>query len=238
MNTLLFIILDRFQKKFLDVFKVLDDLLAIISPTNGDVTKLKNNVPNTLVTYSYFFGKCENPNWLELLMKKGFFQDAPEPEQDEEGDIKFPPWPQAHYLARMASLKPEVVVEVILQIPDTENVMILEDFAEAALNMPPDFAARLLEKGKIWARSPYFSRLQEKLGMLVAHLARGDKADEALELARVLLEILPDPAAEEAFKRGTNYDSPEPRARFETWEYERILKEYFPELLKAAETRA
>lgn len=193
--------------------------------------------------YRYFFDRLENPEWIMPLKEKGFFQHAPQIQRDEERRIVgFPPWPESRYLARMASLKPdiaEIVLNVILHIPDTENVLVLEDFADAALNMPPDSAARLLEKAKNWVRSPYNSRLQEKLGMLVAHLARGGKVDEALELARVLLEILPDPAAEEAFKKGAYfYDSPEPRARFETWEYERILQKYFPELLKAAESRA
>jgi len=190
--------------------------------------------------YRYFFDRLENPEWILPLKRKGFFQNAPRVQRDKErGTIFFSPWPESRYLARMASLKPEVVLDVILHIPDTENVMILEDFVDAALNMPPDFAARLLEKAKNWAQLSYRSLLPEKLGMLVAHLARGGKVDEALELARVLLEILPDPAAEEAFKKGTYYyDFPEPRTRFETWEYGRILKEYFPELLKAAETRA
>lgn len=189
--------------------------------------------------YRYFFDRLENPEWIEPLKSKGFFRNPPKAQRDEAGDtIGFPPWPESRYLARMSSLKPEVVLTVILQIPDTDNVRVYEDLADAALKMPPEFAACLLERAKIWARSSYQLLFPEKLGALVGHLAKGGKADEALDLARVLLEILPDPRANEVSAEETYRLSPEPRARFDTWDYEHILKKDFPELVKAAGVRA
>jgi len=134
-------------------------------------------------------------------------------------------------------MKPEVVRRVVQEIPDTENVAVYEDLTDAALNMPPEVAALLVEKAKTWACSPYQVLLPEKLGALVAHLARGGKVDEALDLARVLLEILPDPRAGEILQEGP-YHLLEPRARFDTWEYEQILNRYFPDLARAAGVQA
>ena len=64
--------------------------------------------------YRYFFDRLENPEWLEPLWDKGFFKHPPQPVWDEgEGTIRFPPWPEARYLARMAKHKPELVAKII-----------------------------------------------------------------------------------------------------------------------------
>jgi len=190
--------------------------------------------------YRYFFDRLENPEWISPLKSKGFFSNPPKTQRDKtRGTIHFPPWPESRYLARMASLSPEVALEVILQIPDTDNVRVCEDLPDAALSMPPDLSVQLVEKAKNWARLPYQLGLPEKLGSLIAHLAKDGKVDAALELARVLLEILPDLSyAEKSEAEETYRLPPEPRARFDIWEYEEILKKDFPELVKGAGIQA
>lgn len=189
--------------------------------------------------HRYFFDRLENPKWIGPLKSKGFFRNPPKPQRDEaRGTIGFPPWPESRYLARMARLNPELVLEVLLEIPDTDNVRVYEDLADAALNMPPNLAARLVERAKTWARSPYQLLLPEKLGALAAHLARGGEVDNALGLARVLLEVLPDPRADEVSAEDPIAFPPEPKARFDTWDYEQILKKDFPEVVQAAGVQA
>jgi len=46
---------------------------------------------------------------------------------------------------------------------------------------------QLLPKG---IESPYHMVLPEKLGALIGHLAKGERVEEALDLARVLLAVL------------------------------------------------
>ena len=186
--------------------------------------------------HNYFFEKLESPEWIEPLKAKGFFVNPPKPVHDEaRGTIGFPPWPESHYLARMAALAPEQVLEVILQIPDTENVRVYEDLTNAALKMPPQLSARLVEKAKILAQAPYQTLLPEKLGSLVAHLAKGGQVKAALDLAQVLLEILPDPQVKDEPEEEKKYSlPPEPKARFDSRHYEQILKKNFPELIKVA----
>jgi hypothetical protein len=78
--------------------------------------------------YRYFFDRLENPLWIEPLKIKGFFSSPPQAIRDEaRGTIGFPPWPASRYLARMAVRAPEIVLEVALQIPSTENVRVHED---------------------------------------------------------------------------------------------------------------
>ena len=190
--------------------------------------------------YRYFFDRLENPEWIKPLQAKGFFSNPPPLDRDEEkGTIGFPPWPESRYLARMASGSPGTIFEVIIHIPDTENVSVNEDLVDAALEMPPEVAAKLVEKAKAWARSPYHLLLPEKLGNLVAHLAQGGETDAALDLARVLLEVLPDQKRQEkTVDNGTYSLPPEATARFDQWDYEETLKKDIPELVKVAGIRA
>ena len=179
--------------------------------------------------YRYFFDRLENPEWLEPLWKRGFFKHPPQIERDEEeGTVRFPPWPEARYLARMAAYKPELVAKIIRQMDDTENTMVLSDLVDALLAMPPKVAAQLAEKAKCWAEFPY-PLLSDKLGELISCLAKGGKTEEAMAIARVLLDVLPDPQHQHVAEE-LNLP-PEPRARFDAWHYEQIFKKHYPDLV-------
>lgn len=187
--------------------------------------------------YRYFFDRLENPEWLEPLHKKGFFRHPPEPIQDEKGEtIQFPPWPEGRYLARMAQHKPELVADIIENMDDTENAVVHGDLVDALLAMPPDVAPRLAERAARWAERPYWL-LPDKLGQLIEHWAKGGRTEEALRVARVLLE-LPDESRVQAGPDEKYGLPPEPRARFDTWNYGEILKKHFPQLVRAAGLRA
>ena len=183
--------------------------------------------------YRYFFDRLENPEWLEPLWDKGFFKHPPQPVWDEgEGTIRFPPWPEARYLARMAKHKPELVAKIIRDMDDTENASVQSDLVDAALVMPPEISATLVEKVLKWAEAPCLL-LPEKLGALMSHWAKGGKIREALRLASVLLDVLPDERSA-TVGEGLYSLPPEPKARFDVWDYKQILKEYYPGLVRAA----
>lgn len=192
--------------------------------------------------YRYFFDRLENPVWIEPLAQHGFFKRPPVPVKDEsKGAIGFPPWPESRYLARMARLvdTQETVLKIALGVPDTENVRVHEDLADVALALPPPLAAQFVPKAKKWIESPYQILLAEKLGDLVGHLAGGGRAEDAIELARTLLAVLPDPRG--ALTRELPEEmrlSPEPTARFNVWRYEQILKKHLEQLIDAAGLRA
>jgi len=222
------------QVQFFDLVSRVEEILR--SSDIGSAFPEIHNLLQDPALRKYFFDKNEDPEWIKPLQTNGFFHVPPKLDRDEaSGTIGFPFWPESSYLARMASKNSSAVLEVILQIPDTDNPRVHEDYSAAALNMPPELAARLLGKAKIWVQSPYQFNLPNNLGLLIAHLAKGNQTDAALELARVLLEILPDPKTREATDTEDNYIlSPEPKARFGVWEYEQIIKKHFPELLKSA----
>src|SRR5260370_40796609 len=117
----------------------------------------------------------------------------------------------------MASLPPETVLEIILHLTDTINIQIHKDRSDATLVMPPELSAELLPRVKAWIESPFQILLPEKLGILISHLAQGEQVNAALELAHVLLGILPGSGA-----------------RFDIWYYEEILQKHIPSLVTAS----
>jgi len=236
------VILGKFEISYLGVYQYLNQLLKKPEPTQGDIDKLKKNVPNNLIAHRYFFDRLESPSWLDLLQTNGLFNHPPAPEVDnEKGTIGYSAWPQSHYLARMAPQAPEKVLNVMMGVPATDNIRIYEDFAVAAAAMPAELAAEWSEREAVRVNKPegLFGLQPEKLSALMNHLLQGEQVTAALGLARSLLEILPDPSPE---KQDGNKDEhswpPKPRARFSAWEYRRILDRMIPLLPSAARIAA
>jgi hypothetical protein len=181
--------------------------------------------------YQYFFDRLQSPGWIEPLRQEGFLRRPPEAER-EGGYIRFPRWPESQYLVRMASLEPELVASVFLNMEDTENVRVQEDAIDAALAMPPAVAARLVARALSWIESPYRLLLPEKLGRLVVHLATGGLPKPAIRLADALLRpVAPD---QEAGSGDATYPrAPEPQSRYRAHDYERVAKAVVPALVAA-----
>lgn len=204
------------------------------------VQKALDMIKKRAANYEYFFERLDSPAWIDPLFEKGFFKKPPPVEQT--GDYnRFPLWPESQYLARMARI-PEAqqrVLEIALNIPDTDNTRVNEDLADIALSLPANMAACFVPKAKGWLKAPHPLLLPEKLGALIAHLVKGGEDDAALNLARAVLAVVPDRAPtqdegdDEIFR-----PSPRPRPRFDEWNYEEILRKDFPLLLETTGERA
>jgi hypothetical protein len=231
-------VLEKFETRFLDSFRLLDELLAKPCTEGTDIERLRTKIPNNLITLEYFFEKLTSPAWLNPLLDADFFNQPPAPTCDpDQGTISFPPWPESRYLMRMASVADvrETVVEIALRVAETENILVLEDLAKITLTVSADLGAKFVPKAKLWLESPHLSRLPQQLGDLVSHLAKGGQVDAALDLARSLFAVLPDPRARD--QRGGDESDllrPEPRLRVDLWWYEQILQKTMPDLVTAA----
>jgi hypothetical protein len=186
--------------------------------------------------YRYFFDRLDNPEWISHLSAKGFFQNPPSIIIDEvRNTVRFPPWPESRYLARMAAHVPDTVHDVVLEIPFTENVLVQEDLVDAALVLPSHLASKLVPKVVEWIKSPYNFPSPEKLNALVVRLLRGQQIDKGFELAQVLFDVLPDThTAERDEANSTQRPSRELRTYFfDDWLYERELEAIIPALVSA-----
>lgn len=225
-EAILDVVLERFEARYLTTHTVLDELLAKDAPSKSDARRLRMYAPSNLVAHGYFFGKLKDPAWLEPLRAEGFFTQPPEPEYDyDKGTVRFPLWPAAQYLTRVARLAPQTVLDIALEVPETENIHVPTDIADIALALPAQMAAQLVPRFKAWTPSPYQLSLPERLGAVVEHLAMGGEVDGALELARSLL-------AEQSLFSG------EPRTRIDMWHYDRVMKKCVPPLVATAGERA
>jgi len=139
----------------------------------------------------------------------------------------------------MAGKAPDEVLDTIKAMPDTKNVHVHEDFADAALAMPADRAAQMVPLAIGWLESPYQLLLPEKLAVLMQKLASEGQVDAAFELAEELLDVRLDELPISATE--SDYVSPlrrQAQPRFRYWLYERILKDPFAWLVLADPERA
>lgn len=219
------------DEQFFDDLDRLDQLLSSDDPKAG-IAEL-GSLLSSEVRRAYFFDKLDSSKWIAPLADVGFFEQPPST-TDAKGEKGFPPWAAGRYLARMAKL-PTVqddVLRIVDDLPWIDNPRVHETMTELALNLPPSKARKLAMKAERWAESPNFWR-PEKLGKLVAHLAGSGTTGEALRLARRLLAILPGPESLEPADARAHL-SAEPRARFDVYEFERILNEDVPAVVMAA----
>lgn len=196
-------------------------------PSPERVKKMIELIRKRGANHDYFFLKLDSPDWMLPLQAEGLFKSPP-PAHREGDSISFEIWPESRYLARMASVAPQQVLEVIERIPPTDNIRIHADFTDAAIRMPAPLSARYARKEMEWIKEQdhlYFL-LPEKLGELCEHLATNGEVDTALRLARTLLAITNLP------------ESHHVRARFNDWNYEQILKKHGPAICHAAGLRA
>ncbi len=184
--------------------------------------------------HEYFFGRLDRPEWLTPLKERGFFDDPPQP-IFAEGRVRFPSWPQGRYLARIAAAVPEAVLDITLSVPETSNVGVHQHLAEAALSMPPQLSAKLVPRTRRWLEMlevPSQTIIPDTLGRLLAHLTEGGQVEAALDLARELLAL----QAEDRTVGEFSFTDPHPR--FDVWDYQEILKENMPNLVRAGGERA
>jgi hypothetical protein len=145
----------------------------------------------------YFFDKLQNPAWIKPLGAKGFFAKPPDPERNErEGTIRFIPWPQSQYLARMAGERPGEVSAVLLSLPDTDNLSVHQDILIAAAAMPFQDAGELARREATWLEKQQWLHgvYAKHCSRLVVHLlgAKGEH-QTAIWLARELLRLKGNP---------------------------------------------
>ena len=167
----------------------LDEILA--APDVSQVDKAVSLIARA-EHHRYFFDKLNDARWVGPLEVKGFFRSPPPLVPVQGGDyVEGAPWPESHFLARIAGSAAEEeqtrIVAIACAMPETDNVSVQQDLADIALAVPPQMSVRLLPKARKWVAKYTFFLVPLKLGELAVHLARGGYRREAIDLARRLL---------------------------------------------------
>lgn len=215
-------LLERFQGKYETYHKRLDALLQKEIPEDEDIKLLRFSVPNNIHAMHYFFERNDKPGWLLRLSKEGFFAGPQEPEPDPEtGDRIYPRWPAGSYLIRMAKHKPREVIDILLAVNDKLNPYVQWALIEAATQMPPREAARIVPNVKQWLQTKRDRLLIPDCVKLVVYLAEGRCFEETIELMQELF-LVPDGSADSLFAADNL-----------AWDYDNALKKVAPRLIDA-----
>lgn len=182
---------------------------------------------------SYFFDNLKNPAWIGPLYDKGYFKNAPKIKRNEkEGTIQFPIWPESKFLARVvAEANPTILSKIVSEI-ETDNIRVKEDILEIVTKLPIASVIILYPKVIKYLEDPYlhFGLLPQKIGELIERLSTENKIGDAIKVAQDLLRPIAESQSEEAKKLGLHAN---PKAKFEIWDYEQILRKRLPALIKA-----
>jgi hypothetical protein len=228
-NSILFLILERFEGSYIKVFEVLDDLAVKTTPGSNDIKKLKLHIPNNRVAHEYFFNKDLSSAWLSLLESEGFFQTPPQIEHEAEGSgVRHPTWPIFIYLKKMATILPDLVTKILSEIPDSENGSVKAGAIEVVTLLPKQNKLQLIEKVSHWMKggNQFFSSM--KSIDLIKTLTVENEIGAALVLSKDLLEFVPEESSEIP---ETGYiPSREPKTFIDRWHYSRFLSDNFPSI--------
>jgi hypothetical protein len=141
----------------------------------------------------YFFGRLEDPAWIDPLEKKSMFNKLPAPGKDlDKGTNWVNDWPVGGYLSRMAEEKAVVVAEIFGALPATDNPFVVGALLDAALAMPASLVAALAPKIAKAVETPFWLPA-DKVGRTAVNLASGGEHKAALQILDSLLRVIPDP---------------------------------------------
>lgn len=183
--------------------------------------------------YSYFFGQLKDPEWIVPLRDARRFQYPP-PAIRQPGTIAFPAWPEGDYLVRMAGLRPELVKDVFLQVPVSDNARIHQYAFEAALEMPGTLAAEIARREAKWVREQVslYMLLPQRIADVVKHLTASSEANTALELAQAALRLRTGQGGRSKGQGASLWRPPaDPLPRLAIWDYDSFVRDTVPALI-------
>ncbi len=217
-------------------------ILMGCSPTTIEVQRLLQLIKDKGSNYEFFFQRIADPFWVGPLLESGYFKSPPGRELIGKDRVAFPFWWPVVYLSRIAEKVPGEVVEVVLEIEETENPRVLHEIAEIAFKIPDVFESLRLEtRIGNYVDAPFPLARRKILPQLLLKWASGGEEGlkSALRLCRRLIAFRPDHLAEE--KKARRRADPDdfytvlnPETDFDQWEYQQILEKGIRPLAEAA----
>ncbi len=176
---------------------------------------------------AYFFDRLENPEWVSPLAAAGFFDDPPAPvPAGQPGYVRFPPWPEGRYLARVAPLVPGPAAALLQRLPRSENPVVARHALETLISLPdPEFRATSVRVVD-WLDGMFIEYFVDEATASIGRMLQVGDLRSGLEAAGKLLEVLRDPRhlAEADGADVPFQPRPEVTARLSAWNYDRAIE--------------
>lgn len=139
-----------------------------------------------------FYERLENPRWVRPLLDAGAFTNPPEPEPTADGYLSDTYWPEVSFLTRIAPQAPDDVVDVLLQLKESNNGWVRRAVFEIGSQIPTESSVRLEPLIKAWAPTGFGWRTDpQALVSLSINLLEGDQHRLGRWLANTLFEPRP-----------------------------------------------
>jgi hypothetical protein len=214
------------------------------SPTGTDMKDALQLMSKSGANYVYFWNSLNSVKWLPLLQESGYFKNPPNIEPTGDGYVRSPTWHPLLYLSRIASVSPELVIDIISKLPDTDNPRVMHAIADIAvdveginhsLKLYPWILKYIHGDDLHLAYDPIIKLLQR-------WSAESDRSKKtAINLIKEIVFFRPDPQAEEKRKKQAEaaeddfyYERVEPKPIFSSWEYQEILDKGIQPVIKQA----
>jgi hypothetical protein len=187
----------------------------------------------------HLYQRLSSPEWIPPLRELGEFSNPPS--MVEQGDYRrYPSWPQADYLLRIAEETDsldvyEEIAQILEDLPVVDNDRVYLQLTNVALELPPAVAVRWSSKVDQWLHDRDRITLldADPFGDFARHLAEGGHEDRALYFMRGVLAVFPDQRGEGEIPFGR----PTPRTRIPQL-YGLAVEEYIPPLVKLTGPKA
>jgi hypothetical protein len=197
------------------------------SPTNEMLEKVLSSVKKE-TDRQYFFLKLKNPLWIEPLRKRGYFNNPPKVKQLPEGNVQYPNWPELNYLVNMAKETTDEIIDIVLNLPKTDNPRVYNYIIDIALNVEGRKSAKMLPKVIEFTEieNRFFAYRYPEI---LHHWINQGNIHEALVIVKKLVPFIEDPKYKTKLRFRKNKNSKleaslEPSPRFEQWDYQQILE--------------
>ena len=220
--------------------KQIQTILKNADRSETDVENMFSLIERRGANFVFFFkhaAETADTTWLPLLKEKHYFAHPPNTEPIGNDRANLPYWWPLHYLARMAPHAPTDVIEIVLQLPMTNNPRIYNEILKIALQLRGSHSVKLEPKILEYVDLEHHFMAYRFADML-AHWTTENQTAAALKLAKALVEFMPDPQDKTKRERRGEEQTDlaaiaakmvesrlEPSPRFDSMEYRRILSE-------------
>ena len=205
----------------------IQSILALSDRSERDVERMLTLIERRGANLAFFFQRVNDASWIPILRDRGYFDHPPKAEPIGAGRVNFPFWGPIHYLAKMSDHVPDDVIKLVLQLPEVDNPRVYDDILDIALRLPGEQSARLKPKVLEYAGMDY--QFSYRYAELLAHWTAEQQITAALDLAKALVQFVPDPDSES--KQERRKENPgglatrlEPRPRVDQLDYQEILE--------------